>query len=361
MKNIYFTVGPTQVYPTVVSHISKAIKEDIVSISHRGEQFKKIFEKAVSNLRDLLNIPLTHHIFFIPSSTESFERIIANTVYKKSTHLVTGGFSKKFYQTALDLKKQAIAITIPIDKKFDWRKLIIPKDTELLCVTENETSNGVQIPLAIFSDIKEQNKNLLLAVDIVSSTPYSYVDYEVFDISFFSVQKGFGLPAGLGVLIVNEKALDKALFLLKKGINMGSRHHSFLNLAEKEKKFTTPGTPNVFNIYLLSKVTQDFLEIGLKKIRNDTDTKAKMLYDLFDSEFYYKPIISGGFRSKTTLTINVKGKAQEIASALAQKGCIVSKGYHPQEEEYIRIGNFPAHHIDHVQKLISALKELRVT
>ena len=50
----------------------------------------------------------------------------------------------------------------------------------------------------------------LLAVDAVSSLPYPDFDYTKLDSVFFSVQKGFGLPSGLGVWMANDKCLAKA-------------------------------------------------------------------------------------------------------------------------------------------------------
>ena len=61
----------------------------------------------------------------------------------------------------------------------------------------------------------------LLAVDAVSSLPYPDFDYTILDSVFFSVQKGFGLPAGLGVWMVNDRCIAKAEQLLSRGISIG--------------------------------------------------------------------------------------------------------------------------------------------
>ena len=39
MKPIFFTPGPSQLYPTCQTHVEKAFEENIPSISHRGEKF----------------------------------------------------------------------------------------------------------------------------------------------------------------------------------------------------------------------------------------------------------------------------------------------------------------------------------
>lgn len=356
MKKTYFTVGPSQIYPSVPLYIKQGLKEDILSLSHTGSEFVDLYKRTSSKLRTLLDIPGTHHIFFTGSSTESMERIIGNTVYKKSVHLITGGFAQKFYKTALDLKKLPVSIEIPLGKKFTISELQVSSDTELLCITENDTSTGMCLPLSEFAIFKKNNPNMLIAVDIVSSAPYSKIDYKIVDLAFFSIQKGFGLPAGLGVLIVSEAAIEKAKFLSNKNVAIGS-HHSFISLAEKERSFKTPTTPNVFYIYLLEKVINDMLTKGIENIRFETEEKAKIIYDFFNEYNKYKPIVHKLYQSKTTPVIDVKGNAEEIARKLSEKGLIVSKGYGVNISQNIRIANFPAITKEDVKNLIDSMKE----
>ena len=51
MKKIFFTPGPSELFFTVEDHLKKGIKEDIFSISHRGNDFKKIYKNCVENLK----------------------------------------------------------------------------------------------------------------------------------------------------------------------------------------------------------------------------------------------------------------------------------------------------------------------
>jgi phosphoserine aminotransferase len=357
MKNIYFTVGPSQLYTTVPTYIANALENDIFSVSHTGIFFTELYKKLSLNLRELFHIPPTHHIFFTGSSTESMESIIENTVEKSSHHLITGGFSKKFFKIASDLQKNPQTIDLPWEKEFDMNTITIPHNAELLCITENDTSIGLQIPLERFKEIKKDNPSLLIAVDIVSSMPSVAIDYSYIDIAFFSVQKGFGLPAGLGILIVNDAAIEKAQSLLHKGISIGS-HRSFLSLHEKEKIYKTPETPNVFNIFLLEKVTSDLLAIGIETIRQETEVKANLLYSYFDKHPIYKPLINGSFRSKTTIAIDVKGDSENIVNELNKRGYILSKGYRPYEKDHLRIANFPAHTVKDVENLLKTIDSI---
>lgn len=354
MKNIYFTVGPSQLYPTVPNHIANAVRDGIPSLSHRSEAFVKMNQETHSNLRKLLGIPDTHHIFYTGSALEAMERTVQNTVHKHVLHFVNGSFSREFYNISVDLKKQAIREDVPNGVGFNFGSIKIPKKTELICFVHNETSTGVMQPLDDVAALKRSNPNVMLAMDMVSSAPYAKVDFSIIDIAFFSVQKGFGLPAGLGVVIVNEKALAKAKWLDEKGISIGS-YHNFLKLAEFEAKFQTRETPNVLAIYLLGKVAGDMLEKGIENIRKEINQKADLINTYFTNHKEFKPNVEEKFRSKTTIVIDVKGKSENVVSKLAKHGFIIAPGYGKRKDLHIRIGNFPAHRVSDVKKLLHAI------
>src|SRR5690348_16679980 len=108
MKKIFFTVGPSQLYPTVAKHLKTALKEQFFSSSHRSKNFMQMYKDTSDNLKTLLNIPATHHIFFVSSALEAMERTVQNVVEKNSFHFVNGSFSREFWQIAVDLKKNAL-------------------------------------------------------------------------------------------------------------------------------------------------------------------------------------------------------------------------------------------------------------
>lgn len=353
MQKIYFTVGPTQLYPTVAKHMSEALANNIPSLSHRSSEFKQINQTTHTHLRKLLNIPESHHIFYTSCALEAMERVIQNTVKKHVMHFVNGSFSREFYQASVDLKKLPIRIDAPNGEGFQFDTIKIPQKTELVCFVHNETSTGVSLQLDDIYQLKAKYPDKLFAIDIVSSAPYIVPDFSKIDMTFFSVQKGFGMPAGLGILIVNEKALEKAAWLQKQGFSIGS-YHNFLKLQEFEKEFQTRETPNVLGIYLLGKVAADMLEVGIETIRNDTDTKANVIYNFFESNTDFKPYVAKQDRSKTTLVIDVNGKSNEIVNMLGNKGFIVAKGYGKRKDLHIRIGNFPAHKLSDVKKLLAS-------
>lgn len=355
MKKVFFTVGPSQTYPTFERHMHTALKDQIGSISHRGSQFKDIYKNVDQKLKRLLGIPESFSIYFVGSSLESMERIIQNTVLKSSFHLISGSFGKRWHKTAVELGKKAFAQETQDGEGFDFGSLKIPRECELVCITQNDTSTGVWIPMQEIHYLKSRYPDMLFALDLVSSAPIPEIEFSKIDMVFFSVQKGFGLPAGLGVLAVSPGSVKKAEDIQKRGVSTGS-YHNFLTLDKAYSNFQTPETPNVLNIYLLDKILDDMLKKGIEKIRKETDEKAKLIYEFFDSHKKYEPFVKyKPIRSKTSLVIDVKGESGKIREKLTKKGIEVGSGYGARKEGQIRIANFPQHSLKQVEGLLGSL------
>ena len=351
----FFTVGPSQLYPTVEGYIKKALEDDVFSMNHRGDVFGEMYQRIDTSLHTFLGIPKAYSVFFLGSATEGMERIIQNCVAKKSHHIITGSFGKRFYQIALDLKKQAEKYEVEFGLGVDVSKIKISKNIELIAVTQSDTSTGVVISESDIAALKKRNPHALIAVDVVSSIPYTNLDYSLMDAVFFSVQKGFGLPAGLGVLVLSPEAMEKSKWLKKKGYAT-SGFHSFEELHAYSLKHQTPETPNVFDIYLLDKVLHDMLRLGITNIRKDTDAKAHLMYDFFENHKDFAPFVkTHRDRAKTVLVIEVKGGSEGLVQRLKNKGIHVGSGYGPFKESHIRIANFPAHSMQMVKKLLNNL------
>ena len=359
MKKIYFTPGPSELFFTVNDHIKTALKEQIPSISHRSNEFKKIIANTKKNLSELLNLPEGYHLAFLSSATEIWERIIQNTVEKKSLHIVNGAFSSRFHEISNSLGKAASKIESDEGSCHLIANQPVEDDVELVAFTHNETSTGAMHPIEDVYEFKTRNEDVLVALDIVSSVPCVEIDFSKIDCAYFSVQKSFGLPAGLGVLIYNDKVLEKADELDSKGIRIGS-YHSLLNLHKKILEDQTPETPNMLDIYLLGKVAEDMIQIGLPKIRRDINYKSAVLYQTLESSVVFEPFVKEKeFRSKTVVVAEVKEKkSSEIIEYLNKSHLVVGAGYGKYKNSHMRIANFAAHSNEQIEMLADKLSQL---
>jgi phosphoserine aminotransferase len=354
MMHTNFTPGPSQLYFTVNDHARHAFKYGIPSISHRSKDFENIFRETTDGLRQLLNIPESFHIFFTGSATEIWERIIENLVEKKSFHFVNGSFSRRFYEIARQLNRVAEKLEVTEGNGFA-ESPNIAADVELIAITHNETSTGVSVPVDFIKSVRSENPDALIAVDAVSSLPYPAFDFQDIDTIFFSVQKGFGLPAGLGVWIVNESCISKANKLLERGTSIGS-YHSLPTLLSNALKNQTPETPNVLGIYLLNKTIQDFLRRGVDVLRRETEYKSALVYHALEKHPLFSPFVQEKkFQSKTVIVANTGQHTEKLAKFLISKGLHPGDGYGPFKKTQLRFANFPAHSKEQYELLADSL------
>lgn len=338
---VSFTPGPSELYFTVPDHLRRALKGGVPSLSHRSKAFESIFRETTEGLRDLLKLPGGFHIAFVSSATEIWERSLQSLVAQYSFHLVNGAFSKKYSEISKQLGRQSTAIVAADGTGFDT--VSIPPGQELIAFTQNETSTGVSISNEIFRLARRLQPQSLIIVDAVSSLPYADLEYDSIDSVFFSVQKGFGLPAGLGVWIYNDRCVEKTMQLQSSGKQVGT-YHSLPSLHSFALKNQTPSTPNVLSIYLLGKVTGDFLRRGITTIRRETDYKATLLYDVLQKRSDVVPFVKNpSHRSQTVVTASCPAGMKELVAYLESKGLSPGEGYGTHKGTQLRFANFPAH------------------
>ncbi len=350
-KHIYFTPGPSQLYHTYDYHLRKALNEEIGSISHRSATFQKIYETTEEALTELLEIPEGFKMLFLSSATDIWERIIQNLVIEQSHHFVNGAFSKRFYDFAIDLGKRSTQEVA--DPGQEFTSFDIPKGTELIGITQNETSTGYAFDLNQLKKIRENNPDALISLDVVSSIPAVPTPFDLLDTTYFSVQKSFGMPAGLGVWIINEKAIERAL-ALESSIATGT-YRKLSALVKSAEKKQTPETPNVVAIYILGKIAQDMNARGIKMIRNETIYKSTVLYQTLESSEQFSPFVADKKNRSKTVIVTETADQSHILEDLEKKKIILGKGYGSYKNAHLRIANFPAHSKEQVEMLCDRL------
>lgn len=352
---VTFNPGPSQLYLTVEDHARKAFRDGIASISHRSKDFESLVEHATNGLKDLLGIPSNFSVFFTGSATEIWERSIQNLVDQHSVHFVNGAFSKRYFEIAQQLKKIPVKIESPAGEGFNRYEL---KDQpEFIALTHNETSTGVSLPLSFIHGFREKYPEALIVVDAVSSLPYPNFDYTKIDSVFFSVQKGFGLPAGLGVWVVNDRCINKAERILSKGIPIGT-YHNLPTLFANSKKNQTPETPNVLGIYLLGRVIEDMQRRGIKVIRSETDYKAAILYKALNERSLIRSFVQEQeFQSKTVIVADCGSETERISNHLQQHNLYPGDGYGEFKKQHLRFANFPAHSKEQFEMLVDLIHQ----
>jgi len=334
---VSFYPGPSRIYSKVPIYLKDAYAQGIMSINHRSDDFITISKKTVTLLKEKLNIPKSYSVYFLSSATECWEVIAQSLIEKESTHIYNGAFGEKWFQYTKKLKSQVKNFHFNYEERLNAEKLIFTS-SEVICLTQNETANGTQVSNSIIQSLKKNNPNSLIAIDATSSMGGIALDFSSADIWFASVQKCFGLPAGLGILICSPKAVDRA-----HSINNRKYYNSLLFMDDMMKRWQTSYTPNVLGIYLLMRVMESVNPID--RIDKTLASRFKKWETFFDkkSDQLNLFIKNKEVRSRTVLTIEATPPVVEKVKSKAKKaGFTLGEGYGDLKNSTFRIANFPA-------------------
>ncbi|AKQ46257.1 phosphoserine aminotransferase [Rufibacter radiotolerans] len=335
MLNFY--PGPSKVYPEVRDYLTMAYDEGILSIPHRGERFVLMMRELVGLLRLKLNIPQDYYIFFTSSATECWEIIAQNLTPNKSLHLYNGSFGEKWCEYAKRLKPDCYGQAFGLDEVVDAPNLPVEEDTDVICVTQTETSNGTQVSMNTLLKLQNQFKDPLLAVDATSSMAGLNLKFIRADIWFASVQKCFGLPAGLAVMVCSPRTIQRA-----KALNDRRHYNSLVFMYEKMLNYQTAYTPNVLNLYLLKKMLE--ARVLIKNVDQHLVQRALDLYAFLEEEPQMQLLVENPeVRSHTVLAVKGPDKwVQEVKRQANGQGITLGNGYGQWAKGTFRIANFPA-------------------
>jgi len=319
---ITFYPGPSKVYPQVVNYAAEAVQSGVVSLNHRSAGFMDIIRETMWLLHEKLAIPSDYHIAFVSSATECWEIVAQSLTAKASLHPYGGAFGQKWAEYAYRIRP-------PVNLA----------DADVLCIIQNETSNGTQVSMNALANFRNDFSGLI-AVDAVSSMAGVAFDWTLADVWFASVQKCFGLPAGLAVLVYSPAALAKA-----EAIGERDHYNSLLFIHENFSKFQTPYTPNGMGIYCLMRVLQQVPPIT--DINAITKRRAADWYNFFEQDVVNSPfrllIDDMATRSDTVIAVSgLEADIQAVKLAAQQVGITLGNGYGDWKNTTFRIANFPA-------------------
>ena len=346
---ITFYPGPSKVYPQIEQYLSDAYQSGILSVNHRSEPFMVMLKETIETMKLKLEIPAEYEIYFCSSATECWEIIAQSLVETKSLHVYNGAFGEKWMEYTQKIKPASDGLFFDFNALPEISDIIADQDSDVICLTHNETSNGTALPYSFFVDLRSQTEKVI-TVDATSSMAGVVFPWKDADVWYASVQKCFGLPAGLSVMVVSPKAVQQAEKIGERG-----HYNSLLFIRDNFLKFQTPYTPNALGIYLAGRVMHQVESLSL--ISGKVKKRAESWYR-FLSEAGFKILVENEeVRSDTVIA--VAGEKQNIAAikkAAKENGILLGNGYGAWKETSFRIANFPAITPDEITRLKDFLK-----
>jgi alanine-glyoxylate transaminase/serine-glyoxylate transaminase/serine-pyruvate transaminase len=206
--------GPTPVPDRLLRAMNRAMED------HRSSAFPALTRSILSRLPQVVHQTKGEPFVFPATGTAMWEAALVNTVNPGARLLAVrfGQFSHLFIQTARALGYQVDVIEEPWGEVADPARIeaALAADTaheiQGVLLVHNETATGVTSDVAAVRAAIDRAKHpALLFVDGVSSIASLDFQFDAWgvDCAITGTQKGFMLPAGLGILYVSEKALAR--------------------------------------------------------------------------------------------------------------------------------------------------------
>ena len=196
-----FGSGPSKVRTEAVEALAKAGAE-YMGTSHRQATVRFVVGALRNGLAELLNLPDGYEIVLGNGGTTAFWDAAAfGLIERRSQHLSFGEFSSKFaaeVAAAPFLEAPSIIESPPGTHPLP----VADADVDAYCLTHNETSTGVAMPLRRPDAASAEQ---LVLVDATSAAGGLRFDASQVDVYYFAPQKNLGSDGGLWLAAMSPR------------------------------------------------------------------------------------------------------------------------------------------------------------
>jgi alanine-glyoxylate transaminase/serine-glyoxylate transaminase/serine-pyruvate transaminase len=265
-RNFLFVPGPTNTPDRILRSMHVAMED------HRSSDFPSLAAPVLKDLLKVFKSQSAQAYIFPASGTGAWEAALTNTLSPGDRVIAArfGQFSHLWIDMAQRLGLEVDVLDTewgegaPVERYHEALAADKAHEIKAVLFTHNETATGVTSDVAgMRKALDDARHPALLAVDGVSSIgsiDFRMEDWGV-DLAVTGSQKGFMLPAGLGLLAVSPKA--KALY------GSAKLNRVFFDLGDMDKANATgyfPYTPSLPLLYGLREALVMLMEEGLDNV-----------------------------------------------------------------------------------------------
>lgn len=265
-RNFLFVPGPSNTPDRIQRAMHRATDD------HRSSAFPELTRAILPRLKEVFGTARAQTFVFPSTGSGMWEAALVNTLSTGDRLLaVRGGqFGHLFIDSArrlgysVDVIETEWGAAVPADRIQEALTADSAHEIKGVLVVHNETSTGVTSDIAAVRRAIDAAKHpALLYVDGVSSVAsleFRMDDWGV-DLAIAGSQKGFMLPAGLGILAVSEKALAA-----RENARSPRAFFDLGPMMQQNAQGYFPYTPAVTLLYGLRESLDMLLEEGLTNV-----------------------------------------------------------------------------------------------
>ena len=353
MHKSLFIPGPVNVREDVLQKLATPM------IGHRTSEATELQKNISENFQKMMYTK-NDIILSTTSGSGIMEMAIRSCTKKRAAVFSVGAFGDRWY-------KMATANNVPADIfKSELGQPTTPEMVEealstgkydLITITHNETSTAIMNPVGEIAKVVAKYPDVVFCVDTVSSLGGAKVPVDEWgiDICITSTQKCIGLPAGLAIASVSEKAYQRALTVENRGLYL-----DLVDVLEKARKnYQYPSTPSLSLMFALE-YQMDYIvnKEGVENRFNRHTEMAKVTRDW--AKKHFEMLADDQYASNTLTTIkNTKGiSVGDLNKELAKRGYMISNGYGDLKEKTFRIAHMADTTMDELKTLLGEIEDI---
>jgi len=360
-KKLLMIPGPIEFEPEVLKMMS------VPTPAHVSAGFIESFGHSLDMMRDVWKCPSGQAFIVAGTGTLAMDIAGANLIEPGDNALVvsTGYFGERFadllkrYGAQVTILNAPLGEIVPIDQVEEELK---KKRYKLLTLTHVDTSTAVLNDPKPFGELGEKY-DVLTILDGVCSVAGEEIRQEewAIDVVLTASQKAIGVPPGLALLVVSQKAMS---VWEKRKTAVGNYYADWENWlpimkAYSDRKPSYFGTPAVNLVLALEKSLEMILNEGMgKRIERHRKVGHAFRSGLKVLGLDIIPVnksIAANTLSAPWFPKDVVGA--EILKKIANEGVIVAGGLLPEiKGNYFRIGHMGKVNLKDVTTTLSAIE-----
>ncbi|MFN0241671.1 MAG: pyridoxal-phosphate-dependent aminotransferase family protein [Planctomycetota bacterium] len=357
--------GPTEVRPEILAECARPM------IGHRSKAMTALIERLDPGLKLAFGLKpdSTAKVAVHTTSATGLMEAALKGVGARVLCVVNGSFSKRWYEIATLVGKDATKIDVPLGQAVgldELARVLAEKGPfDALTLVSNETSTGVRTPLPQIARVLEKHPRTHLLVDLVSYIAGAPVDFDAnrIDFGFAGVQKAFALPPGISVMCASKRYLETAAQQKLRGFYLDP-----IKIVEGHEQRATPCTPAISLYYALARELEDITNGVTLPRSQQGKTGAAAWQARFDEHGRMQQVTEAWAHSNglellpipehASPTIScVKACDLDVAALIAglkEKGHEIGNGYGDLKGKTFRIG----HMGDHTEQGLAEMLQL---
>jgi phosphoserine aminotransferase len=338
-----FGCGPSKIRPEALAALA-ASSNTYLGTSHRQDTVKSMVGRLRSGLRELFSLPDGYEVLLGNGGSTAFWDIATfGLIRERSQHLVFGEFlgDPEVIESATGTRPTAVARA----------------GIDAYCLTHNETSTGVAMPIVRPAGI---DTDALVLVDATSGAGGMPVAPDQFDCYYFAPQKCFASDGGLWTALCSPAALDRiaSIKASKRWMPASMDLSIALDNSTKDQTYNTPALATIF--LFVEQIEWMLANGGLSWAAARSAESSGHLYSWAEASPFATPFVaSSADRSPVVVTIDLDGvDANVVSGILRANGVVDTDSYRKLGRNQLRIATFPSVDPDDVRALTNCVDHI---